>query len=145
MGLDSRAQTREIGGRQFKAQPVAFDVGLAGLHRLSAIVAGILGAGSGAAALIAAIPKQLTMDDLRYFADLMGKGSWALLEDGRELPLAIQGNRAEQFAGDYLAFIGWLAFCLEVNYGPFFAGVKEQIEAMGILQKMAPTTNPEIP
>lgn len=133
MGLDEKAQTRTIGDDVYRVHPVAFGVGRKALIKLVKIVAPMLAAASAPgtkddkiAALLTALPESLSEDDVEYFADVMGAASWIDHADGRQQALVKQ-NRELLFGHKYLEFFQWLGFALEVNYAPFFSGVKDAL------------------
>jgi hypothetical protein len=128
MGLEEKAQTREIDGRAFRAWPLPFGLGLTALVRLSGIVSPVLSSmfkgateSERMAGLFDALPAALSVDDVQYFARLFGDASH--VKDGDNWVPLVEKNQAERFEGQYMAFFKWLTFCMEVNFSGFFDGV----------------------
>jgi len=147
--LEERTQEREIGGILYKAQPVAFGLGLRSLNRLIKVLAPLIAASlregrasDRAASLLELLPASLTDDDIDYFRTVFGGASWYM--DGEPtnwIPLVkTSGKNAIDhqelhFAGRYPEFLEWLVFCVEVNYGGFFNGVtSEENVAPGVAE-----------
>jgi hypothetical protein len=75
------------------------------------------------AAILDAIPAALDESDLNYFSGLFGPYTTILKPDSPE-PLKLTDEQQNlHFAGDYLAYMKWLVFACEVNFGSFFTGM----------------------
>jgi hypothetical protein len=131
MSLEAQKQERTIGSDRYWVQPVPFEIGRKALVSLIKLFGGALMGGASAAA-IAQIVNAIDDDKIENFAEIFGKASWveAMGPDGGpvEKPL-VRTNRTLHFEGKYYEFSKWLAFCVEVNYGPFFVGIKADLEA----------------
>ena len=78
----------------------------------------------------------LSEDDIDFFCDTFAASTTVRL-NGKEPDLA--GIFDLHFAGNYLEMFRWLAFCVEVNFGDFFAGLRRKVETAAP-QDQAPTT-----
>ena len=134
---------REIGGVMYKTRPLPFDDGLPLLKRLIDIAAPLIAAGlrggaspRGAANVLDVLPANLTLADINTFRKAFGAVSHYQNEGGtwQGLPYDAKNNgQTIHFAGRYVEFAQWLAFCVEVNFAGFFTGANvgaEKIKAL---------------
>lgn len=132
MGLEERIQEKLIDGVNYQVSPMAFGVGRQALLRFIKLASPIMSSvlenkGSmetAAAAALRVLPAVLSEEDLKYFATEFGRYS-RYQHDNKWVPLPPE-NQELHFAGRYSAFFGWLAFSIEVNFGPFFRDLLEQ-------------------
>ncbi len=134
MGLEERAQEREIDGRTYRVLPIPFGKGRALLVRVLQLLRPLL-ASSGGGEALASLIGELNDADLKLFAEAFGNASFVADGQGNWMPLVPQ-NQELHFAGRYGEFLRWLTFCLEVNYGSFFAGLKNGPSADGLLARI---------
>jgi len=128
MGLEDRKVEKTIGDEVYSTWPMAAGKGREALLRLIGIVSPLAGkAISGGSKLEAfgsmlqALPSVLGADDVKYFCETFGPYS-RVIKDGKAIPLVL-ATQDEHFAGRYTEMTEWLAFCIEVNFGPFFRGL----------------------
>lgn len=136
MGLEERQQTREIDGVVYRVTPLPFGTGRPALMRLLKVMAPVLSAAlaeptNANAALLAALPTALSDDDLAWFARIFGDASQ--YQDGSRWVPLIQQNQELHFAARYEAFFRWLLFCVEVNFGGFFGGIKTASDVVDLV------------
>jgi hypothetical protein len=132
MGIEDRQQTREIDGVTYIVNPLPFGVGKKALLRFTRVAGGALGgleAGGDKAkmmlSLVAAISTALSDEDVDYFAKIFGDASWYV--DGQKNVPLLTVNHERHFELRYTAFFEWLAFCVEVNFSPFFSGLLNRL------------------
>lgn len=70
---------------------------------------------------LAALAETLSEDDVDFFCDAFAPSTTVTLADGKAPRLS--DIFAVHFAGKYLELVKWLAFALEVNFGPFWRGL----------------------
>lgn len=141
MGLEEKAQDREIGDVVYRVWPVPFGVGRPALMRLIGIISPLAaaylkqtGERASVAALLEALPVALSDDDVKYFSELLGRAS--KYQDGANWPALIPANQDTHFAGRYLEFTKWLIFAIEVNFSGFFVGMKDGAGLTDLLKTM---------
>lgn len=129
-----KTETRTIGAHQYKVHQLGANEGRRVLGRLLKIVGPLLGAAdSGSAkgkvnemaalkAVMGAV-ENLKDEDVDYFCDTFGKNSEAKVGNG--WPTVSEIFDAH-FAGEYAEMLGWLKFCIEVNFGSFFRQAIDQ-------------------
>jgi len=137
MGIDERAEIRQIDGFEYEVKPLPTGIGTKLLLKFIKLAGPVLGealsgvgdlnaasAAGGAFRLLADTVKE---DDLEYFRTTLGSKT-RILEPGsvdkNGEPLWIALTPAKQdthFAGNYIVLFDWLRFAMEVNYGSFFA------------------------
>ena len=128
MGILERQQKREIDGVTYIVNPLPFGVGKTALLRFTKIAGPVLASAAGdmgGVGLIAAITASLTDADVTYFAKTFGDACWYV--DGEKNVPLVEKNQADHFDGRYAAFFEWLAFNVEVNFGPFFVGMLNRL------------------
>lgn len=141
--FESKAQERTIGDHDYRVLPVGIDEGIPALVRLIKIASPLFGALTQAdlPRLFEVLPTVLDDKDVLYFAELFGKVSF-YANDGKWVPLISRphNHRSLHFAGDYLQFLRWIIFNIEVNFGGFFGGVTEGLNVNAMMAKMKPAT-----
>jgi hypothetical protein len=150
MGLDERAQEREIDGFTYKVQPLPFGIGrkvlVRTLHVIGPILKALAANGRGTkweqgAAALAAIPEALSDDDLRFLGDNFGDASWFRHPENGNMVGLVAKTQEFHFAARYAAFTAWILFALEVNYAGFFSGGVMK-DAVAHLRNLAPAPSP---
>lgn len=124
MGLS--VSSKHINGHEYKVRQLGANKGRSVLIRLSKLV------GPMAASVAAAKDKEtaletaaqaafaaITEEDFKFVCDTFAESTDVVMPDGREPQLSKIFDL--HFAGEYLTMIQWLAFCVEVNFGSFFA------------------------
>lgn len=127
------AESKQIGANVYHVTPLGFRKQRALLVKLGnlygaatvqiALQAGSLKALASIEGAADALTRALqTLDDsfLTELEELFGECTQVTKPDGKRPLLSHAENREALFAGDLFAFFAWLAFCLEVNYAPFF-------------------------
>jgi len=123
--IEDRTQEKEIDGVQYRCSPLMLSKGIPALVRLIKVAAPLLGAASTGdnARVLEMLPANLTADEVFYFAEIFGECS-SYLDGDHWQPLIRKPKNFQDlhFQGDYLRFLRWLTFCVEVNFGGFFSG-----------------------
>ena len=143
----------EIDGHRYQVTQLGADTSDLILFRSApAVAAGIRaflrGAGSAdsiAGALIGTLGA-MSLEDFKFVKDAMREATRRLVVDelaggkSRWVPLKVDYD--DHFAGRNLAALKWLRFALEVNFGPFFAGLSELADG---LRGLSPSSSQATP
>ena len=122
MGLEERAQDREIDGVTYRSWPLPFGIGQKALLRTIRVLSPIMAVltRGDQAAVFDVLPTALTDEDVAYFSDIFGKSS--KYKDGENWVPLLTSAQELHFAGRYSAFMRWVVLNMEVNFAGFFDG-----------------------
>lgn len=145
MGIEEKKRSKEINGVVYEVAPLPFSIGKVALLKFSKIatpvIAQVLGSDgnheAAVASAIATLPALLTEEDLNYFTTEFGKQSKYKVGD-KMVPMT-STNIELHFAAEYGSYFKWLAFCVEVNFGGFFAELL-QGSLVSVASPAAPTS-----
>src|SRR5260221_238600 len=129
MGLEERAQQRELDGFTYEVTPVLMGVGRPALIRFMKLAQPVLdeliaaAKGDTIVALKSALRvfvERVTDEDCDYFSKTFGPSSKFLIpmdQTGGEerWVVLVKAQQDMHFAGRYMQYIDWLTFCMEVN------------------------------
>lgn len=133
-----KQQTRKIGSSEYRVTQLPFGKAREMFVKLFRILGPVLGeallspgSATGAAALasmtgstlgniLKQMPALITEEDLKDFCQVFGEKTQLIRDDGKT-PWLTAELQETHFAGGMLEMFKWLAFCVEVNFGDFFA------------------------
>jgi hypothetical protein len=135
MALDP--QTRQIGEFSYKVTPFGAKVGNRVLLKVVKSIAPLFMAAAAAGNLkslsgnfdaegLAGAVAGISEDDFEWLVEKFAEATD--LELGDRSP-GLKTVYDRHFAGNYLDELAWLAFAIEVNYGPFFQDMKRKAAA----------------
>lgn len=127
--MSRETQSRQIGNVTFKVTQLGFARARAVFARLSKLLGGALATLAkggdaltleGAAPVIAMLCEGLTEAELKFFCDEFASFTVIEMSDGKEANFGADAQELV-FGGHIERMFLWLRFCLEVNFGSFFA------------------------
>ncbi len=126
-------QSTTIGAWRYTVKPLPAGAGLALMARLAKMLgagaAGLLGGDSTSAAVARAVGSLLERVNPEEVVEIARQLAAAteVSQPGAKAPALLSEVFDLHFAGDYMALVEWLKFALEVNFGPFVAGLSKRL------------------
>lgn len=127
MGLDK--QSKVVGEFSYEVTPLTTKLGNRVLLKLMKSVAPVMVAAFGGIQGLTAVSgalSGLSEDDFEWVVAQFAASTDVTLQDGRAPALKTIFDL--HFACRYMEELEWLEFAVEVNYGPFFQGLKRKAE-----------------
>lgn len=141
MGLEERKQSRQLDGVTYEVTPLPFGVGKRELIRFIKLASPVISAAfekqdsrAMAASIFGVVPDVLTDEDVDHFRNTFGP--YSQFQQGAEWLKLTTAQQDLHFAGRYMSFMKWLAFCFEVNFSDFFAGIRDGAGVGAVLMGM---------
>jgi len=119
-----KTESKVIGGKTYTCTQLGASQGRAVMVRLARVLGGL-----SAKDPIVGLLATLNDEDIDYVCKAFAPLSTVELSPGK-CPSVVDIFE-EHFAGDYTSLFAWLAFCVQVNYGPFLAGLGLKMGELG--------------
>jgi hypothetical protein len=91
--------------------------------------------------VLADLGASVAISDLDYLRDTFARTTEVRIPPDNREPLLSDELKNGHFAGEYDLMLEWLTFCLEVNFGSFFRGLKGRIGSALARGKKVPSSS----